>query len=125
MAQRPQYYTIVFEKFIDMITESERLHFMLIQQIKEYVGDIRLEDWDVSPLPDFIDTEAVLRTLRQFLDKKMNNPPEEEIKFAAENNIKDVLLTAEELAHLQSLVITMEEQKELLKQQYSFEYLVN
>ena len=48
-----------------------------------------------------------------------------EIKFAAENNIKDVLLTAEELAHLQSLVITMEEQKELLKQQYSFEYLVN
>jgi hypothetical protein len=125
MPQKPQYYTIVFEKFIDLITESERLHFMLIQQIKEYVGDITLEDWDVSPLPDFIDTEAVLRTLRQFLDKKINNPPEEEIKFAAENNIKDVLLTAEELAHLQSLVITMEEQKELLKQQYSFEYLVN
>jgi hypothetical protein len=84
-----------------------------------------MEDWDSSPVPDFMETIVILQALRQFLDNKINKPNEEEIKFATANNIKDVLVTAEELAVLQSMVITLEDQKELLKSQYNFDYAVN
>jgi hypothetical protein len=125
MSQKPQYYTIVFEKFIDLITESERYNFMLALQLKEYVSDVKMEDWDESPIPDFMETIVILRALRELLDKKINKPSEEETKFATANNIKDVLVTKEELTILQGLVLTLEEQKELLKQQYNFDYAVN
>ena len=125
MPQKPQYYTIVFEKFIDLITESERYYFMLGLQLKEYINEVKMEDWDSSPVPDFMETIVILQALRQFLDNKINKPNEEEIKFATANNIKDVLVTAEELAVLQSMVITLEDQKELLKSQYNFDYAVN
>jgi hypothetical protein len=125
MPQKPQYYTIVFEKFIDLITESERYYFMLAQQLKEYVAEVKMEDWDESPIPDFMETMVILQALRQFLDNKINKPSEEEVKFATANNIKDVLVTAEELSLLQSMVITLEDQKELLKSQYNFDYAVN
>lgn len=125
MPQKPQYYTIIFEKFIDLVSETERYHFMLALQMKEYITDIKMEDWDTSPIPDFMETMVILRALRELLDKKINSPSEEETKFATANNIKDVLVTKEELALLQSFVITLEEQKELLKQQYNFDYAVN
>jgi len=125
MPQKPQYYTIVFEKFIDLITESERYYFMLAQQLKEYVAEVKMEDWDESPIPDFMETMVILQALRQFLDNKINKPSEEEVKFATTNNIKDVLVTAEELSVMQSMVITLEDQKELLKSQYNFDYAVN
>ena len=125
MPQKPQYYTIVFEKFIDLITESERYYFMLGLQLKEYISEVKMEDWDSSPIPDFMETIVILQALRQFLDNKINKPSEEEVKFATANNIKDVLVTAEELSLLQSMVITLEDQKELLKSQYNFDYAVN
>jgi hypothetical protein len=123
--KQPDYYTIVFEKFIDIMTDADRLYYMLVDRIKEMVTVSPIDAWENSPIPDFTETYIIVNSLRKFLDKKINNPPEEEVKFTTKNNIKDVLMTKEELRTLQSFVITLEEQKALLQVEYNFNCQVN
>ncbi len=72
-----------------------------------------------------METTVILNSLRQLLDKKINDPPEEEVKFCNENKIKDVLATKHELTMIQKFVISIEEQKALLLQEYDFHNQTN
>ena len=123
--QQPEYYTILFEKFVDMITDSDRYYYMVSSELKDLISKVDVDNWKDSPIPDFMDTVVILHSLRTLLDKKMNEPSEEEIKFCNENNIKDVLVTKDELVMLQKFAIALEEQKALLFTEYKFSHLTN
>ena len=123
--QQPEYFTIIFEKFIDIMTDTDRYYYMVSSELKDLVSSIDIDKWKDSPIPDFMDTVVILHSLRSFLDKKMNEPTEEEVKFCNENKIKDVLVTKEELVILQKFVMALEDQKALLLTEYKFNYLTN
>ncbi len=122
---QPEYYTIVFERFIEIMTDADHYYYMVAQELKELVGRHDTVSWENSPIPDFMDTVVILHSLRTFLDKKINEPTDEEIKFCNENQIKDVLVTKEELTILQKFIIALEEQKALLYMEYKFSSLTN
>lgn len=123
--QQPEYYTIIFEKFLDIMKETDSYYYMVSEELKNMVTKFEIEDWKNSAIPDFMDTVVILNSLRTFLDKKINEPSQEEIKFCAENNIKDVLVTKEELVMLQKFVLALDEQKALLLTEHKFSYLTH
>lgn len=123
--EQPQYYTILFDKYIDLMTETDRYYYMVADKIKELINSHNIEDWDNTPIPDFLDTLVILNSLRELLDRKVNDPPEEEVKFCNENKIKDVLVTKAELTMLQKFVLSIQEQKDLLQQEHNFRYELN
>ena len=72
-------------------------------------------------------TDAYLnaKVLKDFIQKKIEDPDDEIVKFAAKNKIEGVLLTRNELAMLQTLVNNFEETKEFLNKTYGFTTLLN
>lgn len=123
--QQPEYYTILFEKYLEIMTEADKYYYMVAEELKDLVGKHPTDKWEETSIPDFMDTIVILHSLRSFLDKKINDPSEEEIKYCNENQIKDVLVTKEELVILQKFVIALEEQKALLYTEYKFSHLTN
>jgi hypothetical protein len=123
--EQPQYYTILFDKYIELMTDTDRYYYMVADKLKELILEHNIDNWENTPIPDFMETVVILSSLRELLDKKINDPPEEEIKFCNENNIKDVLVTKFELTLLQKFSLSIEEQKQLLLQEYGFKYELN
>lgn len=123
--KQPDYYTIVFEKYIDIMTDADRIYYIVADKLKDLIAQTPIDSWEDSAIPDFMETCVILNSQRKFLDKKINDPPEEEVKFANKNGIKDVLMTKEELRTLQSFVITVEEQKALLQIEHGFSCQIN
>ena len=118
--QQPMYYTILIDKYLDLMTDTDRYYYMVAQELKELIEKVKLDEWESSPIPDFMETVVILNSLRQLLDKKANDPTEEEVKFCEENKIKDILVTKEDLVMIQKFVIGIEEQKALLLAEYNF-----
>jgi len=123
--EQPEYYTILFDKYIDLMTESDRYYYMVAEELKNLISNTDIDSWEKSPIPDFMETVVILNSLRSFLDKKINEPTDEEVKFCNENKIKDVLVSKEELVMLQKFVMALEEQKALLFTEYKFSHLTN
>lgn len=123
--QEPEYYTIVFEKFLDIMKDADRYYYMVAQELKEMIQKSDIDSWEKGAVPDFMETLVILNSLRSLLDKKINEPTKEEVKFCEANNIKDVLVTKHELTMLQKFVMAIEEQKALLLQEYGFRHEVN
>lgn len=123
--QDPEYYTIVFERYLDIMTDADRYYYMVVQELKELITKFPIDNWESTPIPDFTETYVILNSLRALLNKKINEPTKEEVKFCEENNIKDVLVTKTELVMLQKFVLAIEEQKALLSQEYGFKCDIN
>ncbi len=123
--QKPQYYTVQFEKYIEVLEEMNKLHYILSDKIKDLVNSISLTEWTDSPLPEFMEVFTVVDAYKIFLDEKINNPSEQEIKFTTENNIKDVLFDEPELKTMQSYYIQIQARKLMLKQNYGFSSEIN
>ena len=115
-----QYYTVEFEKFLEIITDAERTNVLICDKIKDLAVEVPTKDWEVSPILDFLDSCLMVNSFRDFLDDKINYPSEEEVAFVTKNNIKDVLFTKDELEVLQSFFLTIEAKKEYLLRNYNF-----
>jgi hypothetical protein len=120
-----KYYTIVFEKYMEIISEVDKAYYILSDKLKDLVQEVPLEDWYDSPLPDFIESFLIIDSCREFLDDKINNPTEEEIEITVKNDIKDVLFTKEQLQVMQQLYLSLEAKKEYLLYKYNFSCSVN
>jgi len=107
--QLAQYYTIKFEKFIEMIKQIDGLYSVLTALIKEHVTSSEIEDWDKTPIPELSGYFAAVCELRGFLDDIINNPSEEEIKIMVEHEIKDVLVSLTDLNAINIIVGAIEE----------------
>lgn len=118
--KKVQYYTVVFERYIEVMEEVNKFHLILSDKLKDLTSTINISDWCESPISEFMECFIVVNSYKIFLDDKINNPTEEEIKFTSENNIKDVLFDEQELIAMQDFYIQMQAKKILLKQNYGF-----
>jgi len=104
-----QYYTIKFEKFIEMIKQIDSLYAMLSTLLKEHVSKNEIENWSTTPIPELSGYFAAVNELKFYLDDIINNPSEEEIKIMIENEIKDVLVSLSDLNALNIMFGALQE----------------
>jgi hypothetical protein len=123
--KKAQYYTVQFEKYLEIISDTEKTNVILTDRIKDLVGNVLVQDWDYSPIPDFLETYLLINAFRDFLDQKINSPTNEEVEFATKNDIKDVLFTKEELEFLQSFFLAIESRKNYLNETHNFSCSIN
>jgi len=123
--QKAQYYTIVFEKYMDIVSDVDKTYYILSDKLKEMISSTKIEDWYDSEIPEFLETFLLTVSYRVFLDDKINNPTEQEVEVIVKNNIKDVLFTKEELEVMQQLYLTLESRKVALLQNYNFSCFIN
>ncbi len=122
---RRQYYTIQFEKYMEIVEEINKTYYILSDKIKELAETVPVERWSEYEIADFFDTFVLIDSYRIFLDEKVNNPSEEEVEFTVKHNIKDVLFNKDELALMQQLFLTVEAKKEFLLNNYGFSSNLN
>ena len=120
-----KYYTIVFEKYMEIVSDIDKSYYILCDKIKEMAAETKTEEWYESPIPDFVESYLLLDSYRMFLDDKINNPTEQEVEITVKNNIKDVLFTQEELTVMQNFYMAVEAKKEALLRNYNFSCSVN
>ena len=103
------YFVVKFEKYIKVMEEYEHKYQMLADIIHEHVLATLPDFWDDTPIKDLMEAYVAVADLRNFLEDKINNVSEEEVKLAHKYNIKDVLTTTEELARMNNLLVACEE----------------
>ena len=113
--QKIQYYTMVLDKFDELLKNSQRDYHITSSVMKELIEKHQQDDWEEQGVHDAIETFVIVRSLKFLLENKLNDPPQEEIDFCAKNNIKDILLTEADLFAIQRYVAAIEDQKELMK----------
>lgn len=123
--QKIQYYTIVFEKYMEIVTEIDKTYYILSDKLKDMIINTNIEDWYESSIPAFLESFMLIDSYRLFLDEKINNPTEQEVEITIKNNIKDVLFTKEELDVMQNFYLAVESRKEVLLQNYNFSCSIN
>lgn len=112
------YYVIKFEKYIDLLTEIETKYNILSDLLHDEVLKTLPEFWDNTPIPAIADCFVTVKDIRSFLDDKVNNASEEEVKLTKEYNIKDVLLSKDDLKKMNILLIAEEELEARLEVEY-------
>lgn len=122
---KPQYYTITLQKGLNLLVDSDRCSRTFSETVKGMAEKYSTENWDSSPIADYMDAYLNSKVLRDFIQKKIQSPDEELVKFAAKHKIDGILLTKNELIMLQTLVNNFEETKEYLNKTYGFTTLLN
>ena len=122
---KPQYYTITLQKGLNLLVDADRCAKIFAETVKTAATKYDTENWDSSPIADYMDAYLNSKVLKDFLQKKIQDPSEELVKFAAKNKIDGILLTKNELTMLQTLVNNFEETKEYLNKTYGFSTLLN
>jgi len=92
-----QYYTIKFEKFMEMIKQIDGLYNVLSTLIKEHVTANEISEWDRTPIPELSGYFAAVNEIKNYLDDIINNPTEEEVELMIKHEIKDVIISLSDL----------------------------
>ncbi len=103
------YYVIKFEKYIDLMSEIERKYNIVSDILHDEVLKTLPEFWDNTPIPAITQYFATVSDIRSFLDDKVNNASEQEVKITKENNIKDVLIHKQDLQVMNVLLLAEQE----------------
>ena len=103
------YFVIKFEKFLELMEEIEHKYQITADLLHDKILGTLPEFWDDTEIPDLIEFFANVNDIRKFLEEKINNPPDEEVKLAAKYNIKEVLIRESELAKMNALLMAEEE----------------
>jgi len=126
MASKPaQYYTVKLEKALNLLIDSDRCTRMFATTVKTMVERYDTENWDSSPIADYMDGYLNAKVLRDFLDKRLKEPDPFLVEYAKKNKVDGMLVSKKELDMLQTLVINFEETKEYLNKNYGFSTLLN
>lgn len=103
------YFVVKFEKFLQLMEEIEHKYQILADLIHEQVLATLPDFWEGTPIKDLMKFFVDVSDLRDFLEDKINNASDEEIRLSAKYNIKDVLMKTEELARMNVLLVSVEE----------------
>lgn len=123
--EKPQFYTILFDKYMEIVVDIDKTYYIIADQLKQLIEKTKVEDWEYSPISDFVESFILIDTYRIFLDEKINNPTDEEVELTIKNNIKDVLFTKEELEVMQHLFLSVEARKDYLLKIHNFSCFIN
>ena len=109
-----QYYTMLTDKYMDIMKGIQQDQIILADLLRDSVVHTNIEDWDDQQTNDILETYVVVNSFKKLLEAKIKNPPKEELQFAKEHNITDVLITEQELISIQRFVASVNEQKDIL-----------
>jgi len=112
------YYTIKFERYIDLLNEIEAKYNILSDLLHDEILKTLPEFWDNTPIPALADCYVTVKDIRTFLDDKVNNASDEEIKLTKEYDIKDVLISKADLQRMNVLLMASEELEARLEIDY-------
>lgn len=104
-----QYYTIKFEKFMEMIKQIDGLYNVLSTLIKEHVTANEISDWEHTPIPELSGYFAAVNEIKNYLDDIINNPTEEEVELMIKHEIKDVIVSLSDLNTLNIMFSAIQE----------------
>ena len=104
-----QYYTINFEKFMEMIKQVDILYNVLSALIKEHVTANDIEKWPDTPIPELSGYFAAVCELHKYMDDIINNPTEEEVELMIKHEIKDVIVSLSDLNALNIMFGALQE----------------
>ena len=113
-----QYYTINFDKFLEMIKQIDSLHSVLSTLLKDHVINSEIESWHDTPIPDLAAYFAIVHELKFFLEDIINNPSEEEIEIMIKYEIKDVVVSLVDLNTLNAMFGTIQELSDRLYEKH-------
>jgi hypothetical protein len=103
------YYIIKFENFVALLRQTESIYNILVDLIQDYIQECDPYEWDKTPIPDLCAYLGVASELKLYLDDIINNPTEKEIELTIKYNLKDVLITLDDLAAMNVMLEAMQE----------------
>ena len=103
------YYVIKFEKFLDLMEDIEHKYQITADILHDRILGTLPEFWEGTDIPDIIEFFANINDIRKFLEDKINNATDEEIKLASKYDIKDVLIRSDELKRMNTLLLAEQE----------------
>lgn len=109
-----QYYTMITDRYMEILKGIQQDQIILADLLKDSVNAVNIEDWDDQETNDLLETYVVVNSFKKLLENKLKDPPKEEVAFAKEHGISDVLITEEELFSIQRFVASVNEQKDIL-----------
>jgi hypothetical protein len=109
-----QYYTMITEKYMDILKGIQQDQIILADLLKDSVTSVNIEDWELQETNDLLETYVVVNSFKKLLEGKLRDPPKEEVAFAKQHGITDVLITEDELYSIQRFVASVNEQKDIL-----------
>lgn len=125
MQKKIQYYTMIFEKYMEIMNKNNTDFYSVSAMLKDSVETNQIEDWEKTEIPDLMETFVVVKAFKDVLEHKINNPTKEETEFIIKHNIKDVLLTEQDLIKIQSYVSAVQEQKNILFDRHKLDFTIH
>ena len=121
-----EYYKITLEKALNLLVDSERCAKIFAENVLNLLKRYKeIEDWDESPIADYMDAYLNAKVLKDFMNNKIKNPDDKMIEYTRKHKINGVLMTKHELSMLQTLITNFEETKEYLNKKYGFSTILN
>lgn len=118
------YYVIKFENFIAIMKQTDSIYYILIDLLQNYIQEADPDDWESTPIPDLAAYFGVASELRLYLDELINNPTEKEIELSIKYDIKDILMTLEDLSAMNIMLEAMQEYEIRLYEDYKITTIV-
>lgn len=103
------YYVIKFENFMAIMKQTDSIYYVLMDLLQSYIQDADPTNWDATPIPDIAAYFGVASELRLYLDELINNPTDKEIELSIKYDIKDILMTLEDLSAMNIMLEAMQE----------------
>jgi len=72
--QKVQYYTMVTEKYLEILDSVTQEHSVISDILKESVSTVKINKWNESETSDVIETYVVINSFKKLLENKLKNP---------------------------------------------------
>lgn len=123
---KPQYYSLPLKRAMNMMTDADRSMRMFAETVKTFVDKHAVDDWSTSPIPDYMDAYLNAKVLRDFIQKRIEEPDEFVVEYLKKNqNVDGLLMTKDELTMLYRLSTNFDEAKDYINKIYGFSTLLN
>lgn len=123
--KKPQYYSLPLKRALNMMTDADRSMKMFAENVKTLVEKTGIDNWSDSPIPDYMDSYLNAKVLRDYLQKKIEEPDELVAEYLKKNNIDGLLMTRDDLSMLYTLYNNFEQSKAYVSKLYGFSTLLN
>ena len=120
-----KYYSLPLKRALNMMTDAERSMKLFAESVKTYIQKYSIEEWSSSPTPDYMDAYLNAKVLRDYLQKRIEEPDENVAAYLKTNKVDGIIMTKEELTMLYTLSTNFDETKEYISRTYGFSTMLN
>ena len=124
-SSKAQYYSLPLKRAVNMLTDADRSMRMFAETVKTFIEKYSVDDWGKSPIPDYMDAYLNSKVLKDFLQKKIEEPDEAVAEYLKGNNIDGLIMSKDDLTMLYRLSTNFDETKDYINRIYGFSTVLN